>query len=262
MFQTQIVDVTPEMAREWLGKNSNNRQPSQRYIATLCRDMKSGNWHLDGNSIKFNCDGQLLDGQHRLMACVSASVSFTTLVALGVDKSAMQSLDCGRKRTFGDVLKIAGTSNHKNLAAVARIIFAYERGDIGRIEPSTHAELSLVMENHPDLFESVIYCKNKRNAGGVPLLPLPLSSALHYLFSDLDDSLADTYIGALLSGIDTGSVGVYPAVSRYLASRVRIYGGAAHKEQVYGVIRGWNALRRGEKIQLLRYCPGQTQTII
>lgn len=52
--ETSIVTVTPEMAEEWLSKNINNRAPSKKVIDTYSRDMASGRWEFNGDSIRFS----------------------------------------------------------------------------------------------------------------------------------------------------------------------------------------------------------------
>lgn len=51
--------------------------------------MRNGNWKANGEAIKFSSTGRLLDGQHRLRACVKEQVPFTTLVIRGLEDEAM-----------------------------------------------------------------------------------------------------------------------------------------------------------------------------
>ena len=49
----EIVDVTPQMAKEWLASNPENRRLDKGHAASLARDMQAGNWRLTGQSIQF-----------------------------------------------------------------------------------------------------------------------------------------------------------------------------------------------------------------
>lgn len=60
------------MAETWLSRNSNNRNLRGQVIASYARDMKSGAWVLNGETVKIASNGQLLDGQHRLNAVVES----------------------------------------------------------------------------------------------------------------------------------------------------------------------------------------------
>jgi hypothetical protein len=75
------VTVTPEMAREWLDANTGvpfNSQPHK--VDQYARDMASGHWPLTGEGIRFDEADQLVDGRHRLRACVKSGVPFLTYV--------------------------------------------------------------------------------------------------------------------------------------------------------------------------------------
>ena len=68
MNDVQLVEITPELAHEWLGFNTHNRNIRQRIVTAYAADMTGGDWQWNGESIKFAEDGTLLDGQHRLAA--------------------------------------------------------------------------------------------------------------------------------------------------------------------------------------------------
>ncbi|MDP2620568.1 MAG: hypothetical protein Q8P46_10395, partial [Hyphomicrobiales bacterium] len=71
--------ITPELAREWLEKtNRKNRPLSELKWTAYAVDMLEGRWQYNGDAIRFGSDGVLLDGQHRLMACVEAGIPFET----------------------------------------------------------------------------------------------------------------------------------------------------------------------------------------
>ena len=84
MENIEIVDVTPELAREWLGFNTHNRNMRARTVLAYAADMASGDWRWTGDSVKFATDGTLLDGQHRLAAIAEAGCTITTLIVRGL----------------------------------------------------------------------------------------------------------------------------------------------------------------------------------
>lgn len=82
---TMVLEtITPKIAAEYLTRNTSNRNRRPTRIQQYARDMGSGNWPVTGESIKFSETGDLLDGQHRLVACVLSGVSFQTWVAHNV----------------------------------------------------------------------------------------------------------------------------------------------------------------------------------
>lgn len=63
------VRVTPAMAQEWLKNQVLNRTPSNAVVAKYAKAMADGVWLCDPQvPLRFDSDGRLVDGQHRLMA--------------------------------------------------------------------------------------------------------------------------------------------------------------------------------------------------
>lgn len=99
-----IVNVTPDLARDWLGANTANRAMRRSHAASMARLMRAGEWKLTHQGIAFAADGRLLDGQHRLHSIVEAGVAVKMLVFVGVPNDAFGALDRGLKRQLRDDL--------------------------------------------------------------------------------------------------------------------------------------------------------------
>lgn len=107
------MTITPDMAAELLQRNVRNRSVSRETVEAYARDMRNGSWVLNGESIKFNRLGELIDGQHRLHAIISAGVQATLFViydlpdgALENGMTVMDTVDRGRTRSVADQLRI------------------------------------------------------------------------------------------------------------------------------------------------------------
>jgi hypothetical protein len=90
-----IVTVTPKLAGEWMESNEKNRHIRDRLVVKYARDMSAGNWSLTGEAIKFDTEGCLVDGQHRLLAVILSGVSLQMLVVCGVERAAQTVMDTG-----------------------------------------------------------------------------------------------------------------------------------------------------------------------
>lgn len=99
--------ITPEIAHEWLRGNTINRPVKQHYVRMLASDMELGRWKRNGETIKRN-GRLLLDGQHRLLACIMANTPFETLVVDGIDRDVFPTIDDGCPRSRIDTLAVAG----------------------------------------------------------------------------------------------------------------------------------------------------------
>jgi len=65
-----IVDVTPEMAAQWLAAGRFNRRVNHAAVASYERQINAGLWRCSHQGIAFTREGVLIDGQHRLLAVV------------------------------------------------------------------------------------------------------------------------------------------------------------------------------------------------
>ena len=105
------IDITPELAQALLERNEDNRSISQRRVAMFAHDMATGAWRLNNNAIGIGPEGQVWDGQHRLLAVVMAGVTIRMLV-FGLELSARPTIDQGRPRSVGDNLRILDGEEH------------------------------------------------------------------------------------------------------------------------------------------------------
>ena len=125
---TRTVLVTPDMAREWLTKDVVNRPLIPRNVEAIAFDMKSGRWVLTHQSIAFNRDGFLVDGQHRLHAVVAADVAVPMRVTYYVDFGYEAPIDTGCMRRAHHVLGIPSRA-----VAVCNAMVLLETGTCGAI---------------------------------------------------------------------------------------------------------------------------------
>lgn len=100
----KVEYITPNTAKAYLQRNTNNyRTPTRTLIDKYAKDMASGLWKLNGEPIIFAQNGMLLDGQHRLLACVKANCPFSTLVVRGADNDTTI-IDVGGSRTATQII--------------------------------------------------------------------------------------------------------------------------------------------------------------
>lgn len=125
---TSIVEtITPEIAREYLKFNVTNRPLRQKTVCKYAKQMKNGEFMLNGEAIVFSDGGSLLNGQHRLNACVQAGVSFQSVVVRGIPFETFHTIDIGKPRTTADVFSISGVSNPSNSATIVSHYMRLER---------------------------------------------------------------------------------------------------------------------------------------
>lgn len=155
-FKVETID--PDTALVWLeDRNHSNRLLRRHTVEAYARDMKRGKWGMTGEAVKFDPYGDLLDGQHRLAACVEAEKEFKTLVAYGVLREVQGQMDSGAVRSFGDQLRFEnGEGRPSQLAATLRRVFLYtemhERVNF-KTSKVTHAEMRETLDKNPLLLQ-------------------------------------------------------------------------------------------------------------
>lgn len=115
----KFIDITPDIAGEWLLQNSANyRHCDANRVRLYAKQMKSGAWDVNGESIKFDQKGCLIDGQHRLNAIVESGTTQSMLVLTNVPSDI--NIDTGKPRVLADVLRRAGLKSGVFLATIHR----------------------------------------------------------------------------------------------------------------------------------------------
>ena len=113
--------ITPEIAADYLARNTDNRPLRQVVVNSYVRAMKRGQWKHTRQGIAFYKDGTLADGQHRLEAVRQSGVSVWMLVTCNVEPSSLGAMDQGLRRKAFDFME----GGHKSVqSAAARIVIA------------------------------------------------------------------------------------------------------------------------------------------
>ncbi|MFD8391057.1 hypothetical protein ACFV2N_18110 [Streptomyces sp. NPDC059680] len=93
---TLLVLIGPALAKILLKRNRKNRSQREATVGDYLRDIQSGTWGLNGETIKFARTGDLLDVQHRLEVIVKASVAMETFIVVGPAPETQATMDAGR----------------------------------------------------------------------------------------------------------------------------------------------------------------------
>lgn len=199
-LRSEVMDVTPAMAENWLDGKTPNREVSDRLVERYARDMQAHAWHLNGEPIIFDEDEKLMDGQHRLWAVWTSACTVPMLVVFGAARESMDTYDMGRARKFSDALQIKGHTNTKQMSAAARWWFWYDYNrQGGSLGSPTHHELNEVIRHHPEVGDAARMVQ-KTKAGRLitpGILTFVLSAAL-----ERSPEKAQAFLEALNTGVN------------------------------------------------------------
>ena len=102
----EMITISPRRAENWLaGANTDNRQLRNAVVERLARDIKNGDWTPNHQGLAFDCNGVLLDGQHRLAAVVLAGQAILAPVWFNAIRAG---IDVGVTRNTADILTLEG----------------------------------------------------------------------------------------------------------------------------------------------------------
>lgn len=248
-IKASLVEVTPKLAAQWLRMNKKNRPLSGPTVDHYASQVHKGSWELTGDTIKFNGDGDLIDGQHRLRAIIQAGKPIKTLIVRGVPSTAFDRLDTGRTRNLRDVLALDGelTGNAAtdfSVASAMRWVYRLSTDPtLGRKGRLTNHEILTFCQNLKGFKNSLKFGELSREI----TRSTALGMALHYLFSKKDRELADAFFIGLGEGAGLEAESPLHHLRERMIkdnmSKARI----PRKDALATMIKTWNIMRAGNK---------------
>lgn len=251
--QSTTMTITPSMASDMLAYNTRNRHVAQAVLKQYVGQMKLGQWRYTRVPIIFSTE-RLIDGQHRLEACVEAQVSIVADVVFGADDAAFAFIDVGKRRTTGDIFSINGVPHANSIAAATKWLWKYNdnrymgHGGGNFLSAAQTYDYFLTLDG---LHASI---NIGRTVGHSKIAPGAMMAAIHYLCANKNRALADQFFDILASGFGASGKLDPPFVLRNklianLATETR------YSSQAIGAltINAWNMYRtnrsgRGLKI--------------
>lgn len=249
------VDVTPELARQYLTHNTDNRRLRRTSVVELAGAMRRGEWVPNGNAIAFDQDGLLIDGQHRLHAVIEAGVTAKMLVVRGVDSAAFTVTDRGLKRNVRDDLSRRGVANATQVAAALTALWRFETtGRFRTVHPHpTSTEILNLFEREPEIVESV---KGMERVSGHIGVRSATISVLYHVLPLIDADDAAYFFDRLADGANLD------ADHPIYRLRKRIVESSGATKRLNGdeigalMIKAWNFYREGRQVSVLSWRPG------
>jgi len=250
-MNVEIKEVTPALAREWLGLNRINRSVRRGTVARYAHDMRSGDWQLNGEAIVLN-GGALLDGQHRLLACVESGVTFDSVVVTDAPNEAMRTIDQGVSRNFSDVLKWQGRTDVTKLAAAVRLSWTWDSGLILKSLYPTVAQSLAWLEDNPRIASATRFAA--RLCGAPIRLSSSVGGSVYLKALESDEEQAAEFFDRLLDGehLAHGDA-VYTLRKVLMANAQRPHTKMRQNTMLAFTVRAWNAWVQNEPLERLTW---------
>jgi hypothetical protein len=253
---SEVVTLTPVLAKLLLENNPDNRPLSETQLGRLGRDLDGGLWEFNGESIIIAKTGELNNGQHRLNAVIATNQAIRVVMVFGVERKSRMTVDTGTNRTVAHFLGMNGHNDVNALAALANLIWMFK--DKGRIPQNPQARPTKqqalhAVEHYSDLPDSISFA-SRRGVGMIA--SKALIAFVHYIIShERGSAAAEDFLIPLIDGdqLRKGDPVLYCRNRLIEMKRMR-----DQNAKVELIFRSWNFWRKNEhttKIPLTGHLP-------
>lgn len=260
--QVSFEWITPQKAKEFLGKNLNNRSLSISTVKKYAMLMRRDEWDgMNGESIKFDSSGRMTDGQHRCRAIILANKPVKMMVVRGLSPQSKETIDQGRHRSLSDVLSMRGYSNSGQLSSLSRAIVrkqkyglqaAFIASGAGGKYPYTNGECLQVVEAHEDQLREAIRITEK--VCRLLHVPIVVFATICYELLNYDNELTTSFFNQIRNGenLKTGDpIYALRSVLLKLATKPNISTSNVWVAAI--TIKTWNAWVNNKEVWNLRF---------
>lgn len=250
-FEVQLI--TPETAKEWVDNhNTHNRPVKWKAVKQYVGAMRRGEWKLNGDAIRFDYNGVLIDGQNRLYAIIESGIPTKSLVGTGLEPEAQDTMDLGARRSLSDMLTLRGETNVSRLASVIKWTYLWDRfimTDVppdDRIDPPTLQQQLEFFNAHKSRIIVAVKEGDKLHHK-LKAAPAAISGTCWYIFHELNWEDCQDFFYKLGLGASLEEDNPIFVLRRWLANhsdkrdrpRVQIY--------LAVWVKAWNLYREGGK---------------
>jgi hypothetical protein len=251
-----IEIIWPDQARAWLeNNNTHNRKIKKVHLQRLVDDFNNGRFRFTGASISFSSDGTLIDGQHRLLACVTSGQPFVSIVVRGLEPKAQDHTDLAAVRSVGDILQLNGLNNGIMVGTLAGLDLSYQTWPnhvwTGAQMPTKAQSVAHAVEHEAEFQEAVVAGRKALSAIGAHATAY---SELYVLVhrSKYSDAWDDFHEGVCLgAGLSDGDARL--TLRNYIMRGKTEYGSWGRQRELALYIRSFNAYVNGEELRMLKF---------
>lgn len=257
-----IILITPEMAKELLKNNAKNRKVKHHKVAEYAALMKAGKWKSNtGEPIKVSINGNLLDGQHRLLAVIMCGIPIEFLVTTELPEDVFDVLDTGIRRNASDTFYIDGVKNAIPISAGIRQYntlkagIKYGRGyGVSKMPCNTNHELLQEYKSRQDFWQNTAKICVKYYRSFSRVFSQSELIGLYAYFFDINPLHAEQFLTQLCIDGSTKVPAILYARKLLLNDKVNT-AKVSYKTKLAWVFNAWNVYRSGSNGRGINYNP-------
>jgi len=196
--------ITPAMAVEILTNyNSHNRKLTKRRWEKLLSKFQRGKYRFNGETVVFDENGILVDGQHRIQAIAEGEEAVLLLVIREVLSEVFSTHGQAGVRTQADVLSVSDSKN----VAIRRTALVWHHKLLTSIDsvqaPNIDNEVIQEYEDRtPKIKESAQYAFESKDVCDIPSGVLAL---LHFMVMEADPIEGEKFLSKFVQGLMVSS---------------------------------------------------------
>jgi hypothetical protein len=202
--KTEDITIDPSMAKEWMAtSNINNRKLRPNIVNKYADAMLRKQWIYNAESIKFDKNGVLIDGQHRLQAVIKSNVPLFTQVTTGLSHEAFDTIDDGAPRRAADLIYRAGIKNANSVTSIAKAIVCTDRGygiyhAVQMALVSKTDQIDFCLDNDVKLQEA--HRLSKIANAGCPIVLSAWGIAIYLIDREYGSEIVEEFINGAVNG--------------------------------------------------------------
>ena len=261
--QNVMVSISPQDAEALLADhNHHNRNIAEASVRRWATAMTEGTWDPDASDLKVDWNGDLIDGQHRLLACIRSGVPMGTLLRTGLDPATQRRVDIGRRRNTSDTFRLEKIAWANNIAAAILLRLRYENGESRGLRVSSNLRVDLSPDQslayyreHP--FHEKLASQSDAMYRIAPNVARTVWFAALPMFAERDEADALRFAESFVNGDWGGPGSPMQALIRYVSS-ARTPGipgqkaRAVNERHLLAIVKAWNAWRMDQPLERIK----------
>jgi len=257
--EMKLKTITPEIARDLLSRNTDNRNMREKTAQFYADQIKGGKWELNGTTIVVGENGRILDGQHRLRAIVLANKPIQSFIVTDIAENTFGTIDVGLRRSPSDILHIhSGGRVRWGTAIAAALKIVYLFGEDGTFNSSLDREKSLthnilieLYDANPDIQDNLEIISQYKNVLNV--IPHSLATGLYTVMKRIDPEANEKFWLAFDSGANLGSRSPVLALKNRFGTYMAHNGGHKVRRRlaIAMIVKAWNTRRARKSLSKL-----------
>ena len=253
----QKVLVTPDLAKKILSTMVNNRNIKKRSLSKIIEDINSNQWvSNNGESLKMNKQGRLIDGQHRLQAIIETNKPLDLYITFNCHIDSINTVDTGSSRSLINVLKINNIKYYNTIGSIVQSESVIFKGvSIRNISNATkvkgYPKVVYLVKNNSEYLYFVCKESDKLNVK-FPLFSTSFYSKYFNIFYKIDKDVCFEFFNKLSTGIDADSP-IFLLRQALIKDSSKSIKKLSLKEKEALFIKCWNHFVDGTELKTLRW---------